>query len=333
MRRNNYLLLALMIGSFGANMVRCQVSPEPAPPKTSRPGVLLLAHGGHVQTWNEEVRHVADRVDLTIPTEIAFGMASKATIQDGINRLIARGVTEIVAVPLFVSSHSSVIEGTAYLLGLRADAPEDLKDFVGMDHGASSMPAAMASGTMTPGSMANDSAKIAEQMKPIVASVPIRMTAALDHDELVAQILVDRAASISQNPSREVVILVAHGPVPDDDNKLWLSDMKALGDQMKKHSTYAGIVCLTLRDDAEDPVKNAATEELRQTVGRIHKAGNTPLVVPLLLSYGGIEEGLRKRLSGMDFKMPSQALLPDPRIAAWVTARATNSSTDSVARK
>src|SRR5580692_965971 len=206
MRRNNYLLLALMIGSFGANMVRCQVSPEPAPPKTSRPGVLLLAHGGHVQTWNEEVRHVADRVDLTIPTEIAFGMASKATIQEGINRLIARGVTEIVAVPLFVSSHSSVIEGTAYLLGLRADAPEDLKDFVGMDHGASSMPAAMASGTMTPGSMANDSAKIAEQMKPIVASVPIRMTAALDHDELVAQILVDRAASISQNPSREVVI-------------------------------------------------------------------------------------------------------------------------------
>ena len=38
-----------------------------------------------------------------------------------------RGVTEIVAVPLFVSSQSSVITSTEYLLGLRVDAPNDLQ--------------------------------------------------------------------------------------------------------------------------------------------------------------------------------------------------------------
>jgi hypothetical protein len=65
----------------------------------------------------------------------------------------------------------------------------------------------------------------------------------------------------------------------------------------------------------------------------IVQAGNTPLVVPLLLSYGGIEEGLRKRLSGLDFKMPAQALLPDFRIAAWVIARVKDGSVRSTARQ
>ncbi len=63
-------------------------------------------------------------------------MATKSTMQAAIDRLKARGVTEIVAVPLFVSSHSSVIDSTAYLLGLRKEKPEDLTMFASMDHGA-----------------------------------------------------------------------------------------------------------------------------------------------------------------------------------------------------
>ncbi len=59
-------------------------------------------------------------------------MATRSTMQSAIDRLVARKVTEIVAVPLFVSSHSSVIESTAYLLGLRMQMPEDLKDFASM---------------------------------------------------------------------------------------------------------------------------------------------------------------------------------------------------------
>ena len=125
-------LICLSIVGF----VRAQSS---TPIRAQRDGVLLLAHGGSAQEWNEEVRHVADQVDLTVPTEVAFGMATKSTMQVGINRLVARGVTEIVVVPLFVSSHSSVIDSTAYLLGLRAQEPEDLKIFAMMDHGGGMM--------------------------------------------------------------------------------------------------------------------------------------------------------------------------------------------------
>ncbi len=196
-----------------------------------------------------------------------------------------------------------------------------------MDHGNA------AGSTANHEGMNHDPAATAERMKPVTSSVPIRMTSALDHDPIVADILLDRAASISKDPAHEVVVLVAHGPVPEEDNKLWLDDMNLLADQIRKRSGYAGIDCLTLRDDADDPVRNVATQQLQQTVKSIVQAGNTPLIVPLLLSYGGIEEGLRKRLSGLDFKMPLQALLPDPRIAAWVAAHAKDSAVQTAAKQ
>jgi len=145
----------------------------------------------------------------------------------------------------------------------------------------------------------------------------------------VADILRDRAASISHNPAREVVILIAHGPVPEDENKLWLHDMNTLAEQMQQQTHYAGIECLTLRDDADEPVRDAATKQLREKVEQVTKAGNTALIVPLLLSYGGIEDGLRKRLSGLTYSMPSQALLPDTRIVGWALEAARSNVTAS----
>jgi sirohydrochlorin cobaltochelatase len=292
-------------------------TPPAATQKVPRPGILLLAHGGSLD-WNEEVRHVADQVDLQAPTEVAFGMATRSSIQAAIERLASRKVTEIVAVPLFVSSHSSVIESQAYLLGLRTQMPEDLKEFAGMDHG--SMTGAMDHGAM------QDSAAAAAAMKPITSPVPIRMASALDAHPIVANILMDRAASISHDPAHEVVILVAHGPVPDDDNKLWLDDMGLLADRMRATNRYAAIDCLTLRDDADDLVRDAATAQLRKKVEQVTKDGNTALIVPLLLSYGGIEDGLRKRLDGLSYRMPSQALLPDKRIVNWVIAEEASQS-------
>ncbi len=301
---------------FGLRVTHAQNHPNaPDAHSNARVGVLLLAHGGSAQEWNEEVRHVADQVDLTLPTEVAFGMATRSSMQAAINRLVARKVTEIVAVPLFVSSHSSVVDSIAFLLGLRTQEPEDLKMFAMMDHGNGSM-------TMDHRSMTHDSSMTSEARKPISSPVPIRMASALDHHRIVADILRERAASISRDPSHEAVILVAHGPVPDDENKLWLGDMSLLADEMREQSHYANIECLTLRDDADDAVRNAATQQLRQKVEQISKDGNTALIVPLLLSYGGIEDGLRKRLNGLTYKMPSQALLPDRRIVDWVISSA-----------
>ena len=42
------------------------------------------------------------------------------------------------------------------------------------------------------------------------------------------------------------------------------------------------------------------------------------LVVPLLISFGGIEKGLRDRLEGLTYTMAPSGLMPDERLASWV---------------
>lgn len=275
----------------------------------TKTGILLLAHGGR-QGWNAEVNRLASQVDRTMPTEVAFGMASKRTIQQAVDRLVARGVREIIAVPLFISSHSSVVTSTQYLFGQRADAPPDLAAFAKMDH------------THGGGDHSTMMDASFDPTTPVKSSVPVRMTAALDRHPVVADILLSRAQSISRDPAREVVILVAHGPVPDDDNARWLADMGALAGRMRSASNFKRIEYLTVRDDAKEPVRAQATAELRKVVERATSEGSRVLIVPLLVSYGGIEEGIKKRLDGFDYVMSGQGLLPDERLARWVLVAA-----------
>ncbi len=53
---------------------------------------------------------------------------------------------------------------------------------------------------MNHSTMAHDPAMSAKAGKPIATSVPVHMAEALDHHPAVAEILKDRAESISQDP-------------------------------------------------------------------------------------------------------------------------------------
>ena len=279
-----------------------------APGIVEAQGILLLAHGGR-DDWNQKVLELASQVDSTRPVEVAFGMANKRTIQDALHRLAERDVTEVVAVPLFVSSHSSVFRATEYLLGSREDAPPQLEAFARMGARRSS------------GSSGSDPGF--EWTTPVETAIPISVTMALDGHALVAEILLSRAAEVSQTPEEEVVVLVAHGPSTGEDNALWLENMSTLVEQMRPHTRFSRIEHLTVRDDASDPVRDQATAELRAVVEAVVEEGKTVLIVPLLLSYGGIEVGIRRRLEGLPYRMARQALLPDERLSEWVLMQAT----------
>jgi sirohydrochlorin ferrochelatase len=296
------------------------VPATPAVEKASgaKPGILLLAHGGSRQSWNDEVEKIAARVERTVPVEVAFGMASKKAIQPAIDRLVARGVSEIVAVPLFISSHSTVITSTEYLLGLRADAPPELAIFAKMDHSHGGHGDHHAHAATDPSF---------DPTTPVKSAVPIRMTAAINRHEIAADILFDRATALSREPAREVVVVVAHGPVSDEENAKWLADMGALVERMRARSSFRRIEYLTVRDDAPDPIRSQATAELRAVVGRAASEGNRVLVVPHLIAFGGIEAGIRKRLEGLSYEMSPQGLLPDDRLVRWVLVSAGHQAT------
>jgi sirohydrochlorin ferrochelatase len=256
------------------------------------------------------VLEVAKRVDDSRPTEVAFGMATRANIQAAIDKLTARGVTEIVAVPLFVSSHSSVITSTEYLLGLRDVAPRELATFAKMNHASHGAPAA--------DDHSAHGMPAADPASPVKTTAKIRMTAAFNRHPLIGAIAADRAKSISKAPESEAVILVAHGPVPDDDNRKWLDDMAVLAEHVRKSAPYAHVDYMTVRDDAGPAIREAATRELREKVEAQRAAGRRVLIVPHLMSFGGIEKGLLKRLEGLDYTITTQALMPDDRVVDWV---------------
>jgi sirohydrochlorin cobaltochelatase len=276
------------------------------------PGILLLAHGGSAE-WNTRVTELAAKVNATRPTEVAFGMATRGNIQSAVDRLVERGVTDIVAVPLFVSSWSSIITSTEYLLGLRAEAPPALTVYAKMNHSPS---AAGTSGTSATGH--NSHTEAVEGTVPVSSRVPIRMTPALNDHPIVAEILASRARSISRNSANEAVVIVAHGPNEEEDNRRWLADMSSLAEQIRKLERFASIDVLTLRDDAPKPVRDQATAELRELVQRRTQEGKRVLIVPLLVSFGGIDRGLRQRLDGLGYAIPNNALVPDERLVTWV---------------
>ena len=255
-------------------------------------GILLLAHGGQAQ-WNARVDELAAKVNATKPTEVAFGMATRANIQAAVDRLVARGVTEIVAVPLFVSSWSSVIRSTEYLLGARDEAPAALAAFARMSHGSSGH------GAKGADPHAGHAAPAVDGTTPVKSPVPIRMTAALNDHPIVAEILATRARSIGRNPSSESLIIVAHGPTEEEDNRRWLADMASLSKRLGENEKFASVDYLTVRDDAPKPVWEKAKAELRAMVEKRTAEGRRVLIVPLLISFGGIEKGLRERLEGL----------------------------------
>ncbi len=293
-RARNGLLLALVSALLAPGLAEAQ-------------GILLLAHGGR-DDWNREVLELASQVDSTLPVEVAFGMANKRTIRDAVDRLKQRDVSGIVAVPLFISSHSSVMRATEFLLGSRDDAPPQLEAF-------GRMGARRASGGP------NHDPDF-DWTTPLEATVPISVTTALDSHALVAEILLSRAGDVSRTPEQEVVVVVAHGPSSEEDNDLWLGHMEALVDWIRPRTRFSRIEHLTVRDDASDPVREQATTELRAVVESAVEEDKSVLIVPLLLSYGGIEAGIRRRLEGLTYRMADQALLPDERLSEWVLMQA-----------
>ncbi len=317
------MLAVMLVGATVVGTAAQTPSSAQTPPKT---GILLLAHGG-AREWNERVTALASTLDEEQPVEVAFGMASRASIQAAVDRLAARGVTEVVAVPLFVSSWSSVITSTEYLLGLRGEAPPDLALFARMDHSAhGASTAAPAAGH------AQHAAPAADPTSPVALPVPVRMTSALNRHELVGRILADRARSVSAAPAREAVVIIAHGPVPEEDNRRWLADMAVLAEQVRASAPYGAVHYMTVRDDAGPEMRERATQELRELVEGEIAAGRSVLVVPHLLSFGGIEKGVRKRLEGLAYTMTSQALMPDDRLVEWVRLQAASAPPGSIDR-
>ena len=248
-------------------------------------GVLVLAHGGS-ERWNQAVKETVAQAGLASATEMVFGMGMHPrevqALQAAVDRLEQRGVTRIVVVPLLISSASEVMRQFQYLLGLRPDGPWP------------------------------------EHVKPVTIHVARTMTSTLfDDPPVVTEVLLERALELSRTPREETVVLVAHGPNGEEENRQWLIVMEGVAKQLQQRGQFRSVIPVTMRDDAPRPIQTEATRQMRALV-RQHSGHGRVLVVPVLLAQGGIETKIPRRLRGLTYAYRGKTLLPHPTLARWI---------------
>ncbi|SEM91933.1 sirohydrochlorin chelatase [Lihuaxuella thermophila] len=177
-------------------------------------GVLVIAHGSSKKDWVELVDRAVSQVQLDMPVMTSFlEMVEGRSIQDGIDALESQGVTEIIAVPLFVSSGSTHIEEIGYLLGV------------------------------------NKHPAIEVDEEPLQIKARIRMCPAMDDHPLIRDILLERAKEMSVKPEEEVVLLVGHGSDVEGFKQIWEKGMASLAEQIRTEVGFAGAALATMHPD------------------------------------------------------------------------------------
>ncbi|GAA5522076.1 hypothetical protein LQ318_10010 [Aliifodinibius salicampi] len=282
-------------------------------------GVLVLAHGGS-EEWNKTVIEATEPLKKEHKVEVAFGMANYVTMHNGIKKLEEQNVSRIAVVQLFISSYSPIIRQNRYLLGKHDSLPErpmplmhHIDEYKEM-HGIKQDSAEHSSG--------DHGFYMPENLQPIPIGTEITLAPPLDDHPVVAEILNKRIQELSSNPANETVLLVAHGPNAEGDNKKWIETMESLSHkiqslQKEQGSPYKQIFATTVRDDASDEIFNQAKANLRALVRQAGQFGDV-IVVPLFLSSGGREQAVADRLEDLDFKWSGKTLLPDSLITDFL---------------
>lgn len=189
-----------------------------------KPGVLVISHGSRVSDWVSHVDRAAEAVreclnmaadSGLVPIEAAFlELVGGRLIQDGIDRLEAAGVTDMLAIPLFVSSGSKHVDEIGWALGAydKIAVETNLERF--------RMRAALTYG------------------KPV------------DVDPEIVEVLLDRLRELSVVPGSESLLLIGHGSEHAGLYEAWRRGLRELAAEVRTRGGYADAEIAMLRPDS-----------------------------------------------------------------------------------
>jgi sirohydrochlorin ferrochelatase len=263
-------------------------------------GTVIVAHGGD-SLWNAGVIQVARALNTGGPVEVSFLMgpaAASTRFQDAVAKLEHSGATQIVVVPLLVSSHSGHYEQIRYLVGQVDSLDETMQHHLHM------------SGITRP-----------------TTRVALRLSPALDSAEEVAVILAERALALvraqDDAPGARALLIVGHGPNAASDYAAWMANLRPVAARVQAMTGFRDVRVELVRDDAPAPVRAEAVLRTRELI-ELQRAvtGRDVIVIPVLISKGAVSrDKLPADLRGTASIYGGEPLLPHPAIARWVESR------------
>jgi hypothetical protein len=314
-RANEFGLLPLIW--LVAVVIGCASKPAPSSasaatadplPAANAFGVLVMAHGGAPE-WNQAVLDTVEGLKKKYNVEVAFGMADATTIQEAVKKLEARNVRRIGVVRLFVSGESWY-ERTEQILGLRPGAP------------AASSPTPPADAHAHHGAHEHAMAffRVATN-----ASFALSKEGLADAEGM-GTVLADRAAELSKDPTREDVLILAHGPGDDQENARWLAKLDARAGAVRSRLPLRRVQVETLREDW--PEKRVAAEtRIRAFAERAIAEGGKAIVIPYRVQGFG---PYAKVLEGIDYTSNGKGLIPHVEVLKWIERQVAGLETGAI---
>ena len=245
-------------------------------------GVLLLLHG--FRDGDPLFKQEVEGYSSIFPMAMAPGMAMMMSdhIQLAIDDLQAAGAETIAVIPIISTSHNTMYRQWAYIFGL-AEEP--------------------AYATVQ---------RVETDATILYADPP-------GDNPIVAEILIDHALELSENPATEAVIIAAHGPSFAADNEKTLAELEVLADIVKEDSDFAEVSAITLQDDAVPEVRDANVARLRAMVAAANAKGLDVIVVTNLIGTRSIQSKLRKDLQGLEYRFNKRGIAEHPNfVAEWL---------------
>lgn len=266
--------------------------PAPSAPAREPYGVIVMAHGGPPE-WNRAVEETVAPLRARYDIEVAFGMADAASLQEAIRRLEARNVRRIGVVRMFVSGESW-LERTEQIFGLKPGAPpappHDAKGH--HEHRGHSM-----------------------AFYRVASNATFELSRdGLVDDPAMGRVLADRARTLSTDPAREDILVLAHGPGDNDENARWLAKLDSRASVIREVAPFRRVQVETLREDWPDK-RAAAEERIRAFVARAAAEGGTAIVIPFRVQGFG---PYAKVLDGLTYRSDGQGLIPHAEVGAWI---------------
>ena len=264
-----------------------------------RRAAIVVAHGADAG-WNERVREIAGLAETGGPVEVAFLMGPEAEarpFQDVVAGLVEGGASEIVVVPLLVSSYSGHYDQLRWLAG----EIDSLSGY--MAHHL----------------------EMAGIRRPTDGS-RVRLAAALDDAQELADVLADRALALAESPAEQALFLIGHGPNSAEDYAAWMANLRPVAERVGAVAGFRDVKIGLVRDDAPPEVRAEAVRGIRETIALQRELTGRPVVVvPILVSEGRVSrEKIPADLEGLDIVYTGEPILPHPALGRWIARRVTD---------
>lgn len=238
-------------------------------------GIILVPHGSDYN-WNQAMRAAMAPIRDRYVTEEAFSMVDPFVVERAVRKLEKKGVKAAVLLRIF-SLESSFKNQAEYVLGLRPEYR-------------------------------------GPHAERISSHLLFSTTGGMEAHPLLQEAMLERALEVSENPSRETVVLVAHGTGGDAQNEHWLKNLATIADYIRSHNPdFRDVKFHTLREDWPDK-REASVEALRASVEKASENGGIALVIPVRTIDQGPEAAF---LEGLTFRHGT-GFAPHVKFVQWL---------------